>query len=190
MPINDFLMQLSWAFSLLLPILISGLFFIACMKRGWLAFLDKPMDFGLALAGKRIFGPNKNWRGALIYVFGGTAITVLFHQLTASQGWLAPIYQLNPYALGLASTMAYVAGELANSFIKRRLKIAAGAKAGTPITRTIQAFFDNADGALAATVVTVFGFGITETYVWLAFALALITHWASDLLMKRLSLKH
>ena len=68
MPFEQALLTLAQAFSLLLPILLSGLFFIACMKKHWLMALNTPMDFGLELGGKRLFGPNKNWRGAVLYL--------------------------------------------------------------------------------------------------------------------------
>lgn len=181
--------SLAQAFTVLLPILLPGIFFIICIKKRWLLVLDRPMDFGIKLGSEPIFGPNKNWRGAVIYVLGGTATTYLLHLIAEDQSWVAPIFKLDPLWLGLASCSGYVAGELANSFIKRRLGIRSGASAETRLGKSIQGFFDNTDGAIAMGLVFYFGFGVIGGYLWLAFALAVLTHAATDSLMRKLSLK-
>ena len=182
-------LDLARAFTLLLPILIPGLFFIACIKRGWLLALNKPIDFGLSLGKTRLFGPTKNWRGLVIYVVGGTGIAALLHLLQPSQAWIAPVYAFNPWILGPVCCLAYVLGELVNSFIKRRLGIAPSQVSSSKLGAYVQAFFDNADGAI--------GFGIalnllarpTGNYLLLALVLAFLVHALSDLLMRKLSIK-
>lgn len=189
MPFEQALLTLAQAFSLLLPILLSGLFFIACMKKRWLMALNTPMDFGLELGGKRLFGPNKNWRGAVLYLVGGTAITLMLHYLSLTQGWVAPVFQQDPWLVGPLCCAGYVLGELVNSFIKRRLEILPGSKAKTQLGRLIQAFFDNADGAIGYGVVLNLVFRPEGSYLYLALLLAFIVHASSDVLMRKLSLK-
>lgn len=189
MSLTEFLLSLARAITLLFPILISGIFFIACMKLRWLEILNKPIDFGLKLGSERIFGPNKNWRGAVIYVLGGTAVVFILHVLSQSQNWVAPVYQAEPLQLGLATCSAYVVGELVNSFVKRRLGIASGGITKSAKARIVQAFFDNADGALAYGLVLYLLFRPDPSYSWLALLLAFFTHAGSDALMRKLSLK-
>lgn len=189
MSLGQTLLTLAQAFSLLLPILLSGMLFIACMKKGWLLALNKPMDFGLELGGKRLFGPNKNWRGAVLYVGGGTAITLVLHNLSFSQNWIAPVFRNDPWLLGLACCSGYVLGELVNSFIKRRVGIGSGDNAKTALGRAIQAFFDNADGAIGYGLVLNLLFHPEGAYLYLALLMAYLVHAGSDALMRKLSLK-
>lgn len=177
-------MILFQAFSVLLPILVSGLFFIAAIKRGWLLWLNKPIDFGTGL-----FGPNKNWRAMSFYVFGGTAVVVVLHLLQPTQPWVAAYYANNPISLGVLNGLAYSSGELVNSFIKRRWGIAPGNDAKTKLGRALQAIFDNIDGALASGLVLATVFGADWTLLGIAFALSLATHSSTDVLMRRLRLK-
>ncbi len=179
-----FLLLFANAVSVLLPILISGLFFIASIKRGWLKVLNHPIDFGL-----NIFGPNKNWRGAFFYIFGGTLIVYVLHFLQPTQSWIAGYYANDPFWLGVSTTAGYVVGELVNSFVKRRFKLAPGATAKTKVGRFIQALFDNVDGALASGLVLLFVYRVDGSLLATAFALSLFTHWSTDVVMRRLKLK-
>jgi hypothetical protein len=179
-----FLLLLANAVSVLLPILISGIFFIVCIKRRWFLFLDRPIDFGL-----NIFGGNKNWRGALIYILGGTSIVYVLHILQPTQPWIANYYAKDPLWLGVATSSGYVAGELVNSFLKRRLKLAPGAIAQTRAGRTAQSFFDNVDGALASGLVLLYVYRVDSWLLATAFALSIFTHWSTDVVMRRLKLK-
>ena len=176
-------MALGQAASLLLPILISGLFFIASIKKGWLSWLNKPIDGGRTIGGKPILGPNKNWRGPVIYVVGGTAITALLGLLAPSQEWIARVYLANPLALGLATTSAYSAAELVNSYIKRRRNLAPGSHGSW-----LQRVFDNIDGALASGLVLLV-FGAPLALLGLSLALSILVHASTDSLMRKLSLK-
>ncbi|MBU6144255.1 MAG: CDP-archaeol synthase [Acidobacteria bacterium] len=187
---EEALLTLARAVTVLLPILLSGLFFIACMKKRWLLVLNKPMDFGLKIGGKRLFGPNKNWRGAVIYLTGGTGITLVLHYLSLSQPWVAPVFAENPWLLGPLCCAGYILGELINSFIKRRLDIDPGTKAKSSAGRAIQAFFDNADGAIGYALVLNLLFLPQGAYLYVALVLALAVHAGSDVLMRKLSLKH
>lgn len=180
----NILIMLGQAFSITLPILISGLFFIASMKYGWFTSLHKPIDFGQRIGKTEIFGPNKNWRGALFYILGGTLITYLLHLLQPSQNWVAPVFSNEPLLLGLSSCSAYVLGELINSFVKRRLGITPGSQG-----KLLQKFIDNTDGALATGFVYLFAFNVSLDLLLAAFVISLAVHASTDVLMRRLKLK-
>jgi hypothetical protein len=181
---GNFMELLGQAFTVLLPILLAGLLFIISIKKHWLLVLNKPIDFGSGL-----FGPNKNWRGAFFYIFFGTAFTFPLHQIALDQTWVAPVFKAEPLTLGLAMTSAYVAGELVNSFVKRQLGIASGKQARSKLGRFLQAFFDNADGAISVGIVLNIFFASPADYLYLALVLALLIHASTDLLMVRLKLK-
>ncbi|MDD5290817.1 MAG: CDP-archaeol synthase [Patescibacteria group bacterium] len=93
-----------------------------------LPFLAVPMDFGRSLAGKRIFGDNKTWRG----LFSGVLISLAVIEI---QIWLYPFSSRiaiidygdkNIIWLGLALGVGAILGDAIESFIKRRLNISPG----------------------------------------------------------------
>lgn len=176
------------ATSLLLPILISGIGFILSIKRGWLEALNRPMDFGASWRGRRIFGDNKNWRGAAFYIFGGTLLTGLLHLAQPSQSWISPLYQHEPLSLGLATTSAYVAGELVNSFVKRQANVAPGGATSSRFGSVVQRFFDNVDGALASGFVLI-AYGVEWRVLTVSFGLSYMVHTSTDVWMRWLKLK-
>jgi ABC-type Fe3+-siderophore transport system permease subunit len=181
---QDGVLLIPKAFSIILPILISGLFFIYSMKKGWLQIFNKPIDFGFKVGKAELFGPNKKWRGVVCYVLGGTFVTYLLHLAQPSQTWIAELFVNDPFVLGISSCSAYVAGELINSFIKRRLNIAPGTKGGF-----IQRFFDNTDGALAMGVVFIFIYKTPMDLLLIAWAISYFVHASTDVLMRNWKLK-
>ena len=59
-------LQLLW---LALPIIAAGLVHLAVMKLDlWPALRRMPIDGGLTFRGKRLFGDNQTWRGALVTI--------------------------------------------------------------------------------------------------------------------------
>jgi hypothetical protein len=169
---------LAQSFTMLLPILGSGIVLIAAMKMRWFESLNHPLDGGSGL-----FGANKTWRGVIIHLAVATTIVAALHSLTPSQ-WIAPQYDSGPIFLGLALSGSYVAGELINSFIKRRRGIPAGHAGGL-----IQRFFDNVDGSLATGPVVIFVYHVPVDLIVTSFALGILTHVITDTVMRRLRLK-
>lgn len=112
------------------PLLLAAITQGLSIRYDWLSLLKRPLDLGLTLKGRRIFGDHKTWRGLLVNVISctlGTMIQAWFQ----SQGYLSPSLLLLDYRkygniagilLGLGMTL----GELPNSFIKRQLDIHPG----------------------------------------------------------------
>lgn len=176
------------AISLLVPVLISGVLFIVAIKRGWLLWLNKPIDLGGTFLGQRIFGDNKNWRGVVFYVLGGTFIVWLLHLAQPQAAWIATVFANEPIALGISTTSAYVAGELLNSFIKRRIGLSPGAS-GVGFTGVVQRVFDNVDGALASGMVLLFAYQVPFDLLLISFVLSVVVHASTDIWMRWLRLK-
>jgi hypothetical protein len=122
------LLQLIW---LATPILASGLVHLVVLKRDWLPALRRaPLDFGATFRGRRVFGANKTWRGAVIMIVGSAVFASLFAWLNASLlHWPVAVEfaQSRPLAWGMLLGLGYILGELPNSFAKRQLDIAPGA---------------------------------------------------------------
>lgn len=71
--------------------------------------LDWPVDLGRELAGRRLFGHSKTWRG----IIAAVVITALF-------AWILEL----GVGLGITIALAAMAGDLLASFTKRRMGIA------------------------------------------------------------------
>lgn len=82
-----------------------------------------PIDFGKTfIDGRRVFGDSKSWEGLVAGVITGALVGVL----------LAPVFQgryMETALSGLLQGTAAMLGDLANSFLKRRI----GLKPGAPL---------------------------------------------------------
>jgi CDP-2,3-bis-(O-geranylgeranyl)-sn-glycerol synthase len=107
--------------------------------------LKRPLDGGLTWRGRRLLGDNKTWRGALVMTCGPVLATVVLHRFAWYRRRL-PV-EADPVLLGALLGVSTVAGELPNSFLKRRLGIAPGAQRNAVLT-----VFDQADFVLTAAV--------------------------------------
>lgn len=95
--------------------------------------LNRPIDGGATLRGRRVFGDNKTWRGAFVMLGGVVAATLGLWRLTAFRRRLPPQLQdANPLAYGALLGIGTVVGELPNSLVKRQLDIAPGGRRTTP----------------------------------------------------------
>jgi len=177
---------------LALPVLVAGIVQILVIKAGWLHSLAAcPIDGGLCLRGRRLFGANKTLRGAVIMPLVSALASAL--QARAAPGameWLhVASFQMNhPVAWGLLLGSGYVLGELPNSFMKRQLDIAPGAAAKD---RTALLFWlaDQWDSVVGIFLVLGFVWVPGLRFMVMVFALALVLHTLAAALMVALGLK-
>jgi len=113
---------------LLLPLVAGALVHGLCMKRGWLAWLARPIDGDARWRGRPIFGHSKTLRGLVCVAAGTAAGFALERALLARVDTRAPTESLS-WWLGAAAGAAAELSELPNSFVKRRLGIPPGATA-------------------------------------------------------------
>jgi CDP-diglyceride synthetase len=114
----------AWAF---LPALGGALAHAPVLRYDLLRPLRRPLD-----AGTGLFGDNKTWRGALV-MWTGTAVAAV--ALTRQRWFRRKLPRElgdNPLAYGALLGAGVVAGELPNSFFKRRLGIGPGQRAHSP----------------------------------------------------------
>jgi CDP-diglyceride synthetase len=121
------LLQLLW---LALPIIASGLVHLVVMKLDLLPGLRRrPLDGGYSYRGRRLFGDNKTWRGAVVTISTTSVAAWALAQLSACC-WplptLVPFAETHPLLWGALLGTGYIVGELPNSFAKRQLSIAPG----------------------------------------------------------------
>jgi hypothetical protein len=173
--------------SLVLVVLAPGLVLIAALRARWLSRLDRPLDGGRTLGGAPTLGESKSWRGLLIYVVGGTLVSAAF--ALAPDAWSSPLFQSrSPLVIGVAVGLAYTLGEAINSFIKRRVGIAAGTTTASR-GRWVQRPADLADGIVL--VVLAYGLlGVPWATAIATGVAGIAVHVLTDVLMRALRLKH
>jgi CDP-diglyceride synthetase len=126
------------------PIAMAGLTQVTVIKLGGLkALAVRPLDFKATLHGRRLFGDNKTWRGVVVMVVATAGWAAAFEWQAEFFHWpvgqSVPFEWAHPFLWGALAGAGYVVGELPNSFVKRRLGIAAGAPA--PAGRARAAFW-------------------------------------------------
>jgi hypothetical protein len=117
---------------LVAPVLAAGLVHVAVLKTGALGRLATPIDGGRMLHGRPLLGPTKTWRGVVLMPVTAALATSLAVALGRRlPPDLAPFpgRRVEPWMLGAVLGLGYCAGELPNSFVKRRLGIPPGASA-------------------------------------------------------------
>jgi hypothetical protein len=186
MPLIEYLLQ---CFLITLPILISGVIFIYILNNEYFPWLDIPLDFNISIKGIRIFGANKTFRGlvlmplltffatliitlAVTAVHNGTQTTIF--PFTFSKLYLSPL-------LGLA----YVIGEMPNSFLKRRFGIMPGKKYGKNKFKWLFVIADNCDSLIACSIVLLILYKIPLSYAIGAFAWGNFLHLITDRLKQK-----
>lgn len=128
-----------------LPVLGSPLAHAPVLALDLAPALRRPLDLGLEWRGKRLLGPNKTWRGALVMLAGTLGATVLLSRRPAYWRRLPPeVQRAGPSRLGLVLGAGVVLGELPNSFVKRRLGVPPGGRSRSP-TGGLLTIFDQAD---------------------------------------------
>ncbi len=128
---------------LFLPVLGAAALHAPVLRFDLLRPLKRPIDGGRTWRGRRLLGDNKTWRGALVMSSGPLLATTALHRFDWYRRRL-PV-DANPFLLGAILGVSAVAGELPNSFLKRRLGIAPGAQRNAALTA-----FDQADFVLTA----------------------------------------
>jgi len=130
---------------LFLPLLGSLVLHAPVLRFNLLRCLKHPIDGGRTYRGRRVFGDNKTWRGALVMLSGTVFATVVLSRVRAYWALLPmPIQAAGPWRFGLLLGLGTVLGELPNSFVKRQLGIAPGGRASS-LRGVLLAIYDQGD---------------------------------------------
>ena len=182
---------LACALFLLAAFTLSGVaqtaWFAAPMSRAFAV----PLDGGLRVRGRRLFGDNKTTRGFVIMVPATAGAFALLAAL-AGDRMAVGLWDLPTptYAfLGAWAAMGFMAGELPNSFMKRQLDISPGEAPRSFTWTAVQFVGDRLDsglGMLAAISLVVPTSLGTWGYVLL---IGPAIHWSFSFALFRLGLK-
>lgn len=168
---------------LILPVVLAGVGHVAVLKTNFLGALAVPLDGGVRWRGRPLFGANKTWRGVVVMT-GSTALASgVQAALARRMRWrhaleMQQSARVNACAAGAIYGVTYCLAELPNSFAKRRMGIAPGARA---IRRGwLQYLVDQADSVVGCLVPLRLIYGSTGGELLTAFALGLTIHIAID----------
>ncbi len=146
------------------------------LRFDWLSWLKRPLDAGMKLRGRRIFGENKTWRGALVIPAGTILGALAFSTWPLFWSELPPEIQQAPPALyGLLLGLGCVAGELPNSFIKRQLDVPPGARTRSAL-RAVFTIYDQGDIVLGVWVLLLPIWAMSAFQLLFAFVVVTLAH--------------
>jgi hypothetical protein len=163
-------------FLLFLPLIIANIFHMLVVRDNGLEKWAKPISV-------QLFGTSKTWRGFII-------LPVVTALLAASFNYIFLDCYLSPpngVLLGLGLGFSYMAWELPNSFIKRRLGIANGERSKKmPL---LQVFTDKADSLIGVFLFYYWIMPISFTEVCILFILSMAIHMSLSYLLFILKIK-
>jgi CDP-diglyceride synthetase len=183
---------------LMLPFVLGGFTNMMFVRTRFGDVLKKPIDGGATLAdGERLFGANKTWKGFFgMIVFTSTwmgLVALVYAKATGFREMSLIEFEkfsspLGAWFYGGIWGLAYVAFELPNSYVKRRLKIPPGknVKGALGICFT---FVDQADSVIGCTLVMLLFHVPTVREVLLIFTMATGIHYAVNVALYLAGLK-
>lgn len=151
---------------------LAGVAHLLWLKSGVSKYFGQPLDGGLTLRGRRLFGANKKLRGLMVMPIAAaltfSAIAVARERLPS---WLAAgMWDLTggEYALlGLACGLAFMIFELPNSFLKRQLDVPPGEAPRQPWLKAACFVLDRCDSTLGVMLVVAIALPLSgETWFW------------------------
>jgi CDP-2,3-bis-(O-geranylgeranyl)-sn-glycerol synthase len=162
-----------WVF---LPAVGGALVHAVVLARDLMRRLKRPLDGGARLGGRRLFGDNKTWRGAVVLIPSIAVTTVLL----SHWGWWwsrlpRDLRDHGALPYGLLLGLGVVVGELPNSFLKRRLGIEPGTqrRSATGVLLTI---YDQADFVPVVWLLLLPLWAMAPWQAALAFAVVTVVH--------------
>jgi CDP-2,3-bis-(O-geranylgeranyl)-sn-glycerol synthase len=153
-----------------------------------------PLDGGLVWRGKRLLGDNKTVRGlVMLPLAAGGAYAVLGLGRDALPSALAaglwPWDALRLFGLGAWAGFCFMAGELPNSFFKRRLGIAPGTVPASGLMRGLCLALDRFDSTAAMLLGMALAAPLPLTTAVLVFVLGPAVHFAFSAALYGLGVK-
>lgn len=131
-----------------------------------------PLDFGLTIRDKRLFGANKTWRGLFVGTLVGALTGLALIIVTKNSSYIAneiDIFsnQINLIFLGAILGLSALLGDAVKSFFKRRLNIRPGK--AWPV-------LDQIDYIVGAYIVVGFMFDLTPTHYLVGLIIYALIH--------------
>jgi len=127
----------------------AGFIHTTWLKSSWWRSLAIPLDFGIRIRGRRIFGENKMVRGFVMIIPAGALSFFILAKLFTGPWPLSPLQYAG---LGALAGLGFMLGELPNSFVKRQFDIGPGQAPRNPIAVALTFVVDRIDSILGMLV--------------------------------------
>jgi CDP-2,3-bis-(O-geranylgeranyl)-sn-glycerol synthase len=185
---------LARALFIIVAFVLAGLAHSAWLGSRWSRPLSIPLDGGLRIRGRRVFGENKTVRGFVVMIPAAAAsfwaLSILVSTMApAAASGLWPISSRDYALLGAWAGLGFMLGELPNSFVKRQLDVPPGQPPRGRIAAVVSFLVDRLDsitGALIAITLT----APTPWMTWLfVILIGPAIHLAFSVLLYRLGVK-
>jgi hypothetical protein len=146
---------------IVVPLIISNTFHMVIVKKNIFAFLAIPVS-------TKLFGQNKTWRGFVIVPLLNALLLLMINLLWP---YLSNVRALT---VGFILGIAYMLFELPNSFLKRRLGIGPGDKAGK--YRWLLMLIDKTDSSFGVSLFSYFLLDLSLVQLLELFLISVLTH--------------
>jgi hypothetical protein len=185
---------LACALFLVVTFVVAGIAHSLWLRTATSRRLLVPLDGGLSVRGRRVFGENKTVRGFAVMVpaasaafAGAFALSQRFFPQFAESLW--PLSIVGYAALGAWAGLGFMLGELPNSFAKRQLDIAPGMAPRGTVGTIVTFIVDRTDSIIGMLAFV----SIATPTPWMTWAYALMIgpgiHLAFSALLYRLGVK-
>lgn len=173
---------------LAVPVMLAAGIHVVVIRLDWPRQFKKPIDFGLTLRGRRLFGDNKTWRGALVMVTVSSVGMVLQQLVQVRTLELFDYGGVNAWLCGAALGVGFVLAELPNSFLKRQFDVPPGHQA-TGRTYWLFTTLDQVDSVVGCLVALAFVWLPSWQVILATLVLCSFVHIAFNLVFVALGLK-
>lgn len=185
---------LARAMFIIVAFVLAGVAHSAWLGSRWSKRLLIPLDGGLRVRGRRVFGENKTVRGFVVMVpaaafsFWGLSVIVM----TAAPAFANSLWPISSRAyalLGAWAGLGFMLGELPNSFIKRQLDVAPGQPPRGRLAGLVSFVVDRLDSIVGALV----AISLVAPTPWMTWLFVILIgpgiHFAFSVLLFKLGVK-
>jgi len=185
---------LSCAAFVILAFVPAGVAHSLWLRSRWAARWRIPIDGGRTWRDRRLLGDNKTWAGFLVLPPAAGVTFGLLRLATGEMpsGWGEGLWPLSIGGYGLLGCwtgMGFMAGELPNSFFKRRLGVAPGAAPPGLIARLVCFLIDRTDSLAGAFLAQALVVPVGWVYAAYLLLVAPGLHWSFSALLFSLGIK-
>jgi CDP-diglyceride synthetase len=193
------------AAALVITFSIAGILQTLWLRSKLFKRLAFPIDLGLTLLNKRIFGDNKTVAGFLgmivssalsFSICGPWLVLMQSGALNSAKGSKIFVALTSPspntetwFTIGAIAGLIYMIGELPNSFLKRRFSIPPGELPKSKIARALCVCVDQTDSVFAASLFFYFLFDLEPLFLVFSCFFGALAHWAFNILLFKLRMK-
>ncbi len=178
---------------LFLSLLVAGVGQTCWMRSAFSIRFHVAIDRGYKFQNKPIFGENKTWRG-FVFMVPATGLCFLIvyaamRILLKEKLHLWPITLAEYFLLGCWTGLGFMIVELPNSFAKRRLNIAPGEPAKSPLMRGVCFILDQIDSIVGGLLAIWIFVSVPLSSVVSLLILGGLMHYVFNVVLKHMGLR-